>query len=137
MSDTAVPLAANASVVVASQTADDVGVLSLFHRAAWRNGAALMLLVAALLFICSRKVVSSSAGRLTLLLKELGRKRSRIGLTGVQITSGPDDEAGDEEEQRVSSTRSTYMSRALVHSIPHYLSINSFYTVLTYCHTIV
>ena len=92
----------NASVV-AEQTVAAHGVLAAVDWRGWRQGAGVLLLVAALLFVCSRKLVSSSAGQLAALLKELGRKRVRIGLADAPSTAPKAAiQAGDEEEQRVS-----------------------------------
>ena len=120
ISDTSSSVVFN-ETVIQSQTTDAVGVLALLHFSAWRQGAALLLLVAALLFVCSRKVVSINATRLTLLLRELGRKRSRSALAGIQVTPYADGEGGEDDEQRVSQPSSPHCrlcrtSHSLLHT---------------------
>ena len=96
-------LAMNASVA-AEQTVEAHSVLAGVDWRGWRQGAGVLLLVAALLFVCSRKLVSSSAGQLAALLKELGRKRVRLGLADTPSTPAKAAiQVGDEEEQRVSA----------------------------------
>ena len=110
-------LAANATSVV-STSPGLASLLASLDLSGWRSGAAVLLLVAALLFICSRKVVSIHAARLTTLLKDLGRKRSRSGVDSSNDAAYGDGDISDDEEQRVGHATPHYAASVLADSSP-------------------